>query len=131
VSNGSSWGFLVLINLQAIGFTPPVVTAAMPPFQGPLPNIVALPYGQCPPLHFQAPSWRHLLVLMARLSTTRIEATMEAIALTKTALKLRTVIQFVKVIFHLPVNGMGLIFTESLAGLTITARLAYNHLAHT
>jgi len=62
-----------------------------------MPNIIALPYGKCPPLHLQAPSWRHLLKLMARLSGTRIEPTLEAMAVANGDLKLRTVVQFVKV----------------------------------
>jgi hypothetical protein len=65
--------------------------------QGALPNIISLPYGRCPPLHLQAPSWRHLLKLMARLSGTRIEPTVEALAVVKSDPQLRTVIQFVKV----------------------------------
>jgi len=64
--------------------------------QDQMPNIISLPYARCPPLHFQAPDWRHLLRLMARLSGTRIEPTVEAMAVSKTELKLRTVIQFVK-----------------------------------
>ncbi|KAF8974185.1 hypothetical protein BDZ97DRAFT_1899941 [Flammula alnicola] len=64
--------------------------------QDPMPNIISLPYARCPPLHLQAPDWRHLLRLMARLSGTRIEPTIEAMAITKTDLKLRTVVQFIK-----------------------------------
>lgn len=64
---------------------------------GPMPNIITLPFGRSPPLHLQAPSWRHLLKLMARLSGTRIEPTLEAMAVAKGDLKLRTVVQFVKV----------------------------------
>ncbi|KAH9062801.1 hypothetical protein EDB87DRAFT_263828 [Lactarius vividus] len=68
----------------------------MPPMdvfimRDPLPNIIALPYGKCPPMHVQAPSWRQLLKLMAKLSATQIEPSTEAIAATKGELKLRTV----------------------------------------
>ena len=63
----------------------------------PLPNVIALPYGKCPPMHVQAPSWRQLLKLMAKLSATQIEPSTEAIAGTKGELKLRTVVQFFKV----------------------------------
>ncbi|KAG6833906.1 hypothetical protein H0H87_007917 [Tephrocybe sp. NHM501043] len=42
------------------------------------------------------PSWRHLLKLMASLSGTRMEPALDAVAVTKSAPKLRTVIQFVK-----------------------------------
>lgn len=65
--------------------------------RGPLPNIIALPYGKCPPMHVQARSWRQLLKLMAKLSATQIEPSTEAIAATKGELKLRTVVQFFKV----------------------------------
>ena len=49
------------------------------------------------PFHIQAPDWRHLLKMMARLSGTRVEASIEAMAGTKQELKLRTVVQFVRV----------------------------------
>lgn len=62
-----------------------------------MPNVITLPYGKAPILHFQAPSWRKLLKLMARLSATRVEPTVDAISAAKHELKLRTVIQFVKV----------------------------------
>lgn len=61
-----------------------------------MPNIISLPYGKCPPLHFMAPTWRHMLKLMARLSGTRMEPTVEALAANKHDLFLRTVIQFVR-----------------------------------
>lgn len=75
--------------------------------QDPMPNIISIPYSRCPPLHLQAPDWRHLLRLMARLSGTRIEPTVEAMAVSKTDLKLRTVIQFIKVTFFF-VNDLNL-----------------------
>lgn len=80
----------------SIGFTPPTLSTRLLPMTNALPNIVSLPYGRCPPLHFQAPSWRHLLRLLARLSGSRLEPTVAAMAVSKTDLKLRTVIQFVK-----------------------------------
>lgn len=86
-------------NMAAFGFNAPSIGLSLAPMQGPLPNIIALPYGKCPPLHIQAPSWKHLLKLLARLSDSRIEPTVEAVAVNKTELKLRTVIQFVKVCF--------------------------------
>jgi len=69
--------------------------------EGVMPNIISLPYGRCPPLHLQAPSWRHLLKLTAWLSGTRMEPTMEAIEGNKSdqAMKLRVVIQFIRVSF--------------------------------
>ncbi|KAF9055488.1 hypothetical protein BDZ89DRAFT_1088078 [Hymenopellis radicata] len=64
--------------------------------QAVMPNIISLPYGRCPPLHFMAPNWRHLLKLMARLSGTRVEPTLEALAVIKTDLHLRVVVQFIR-----------------------------------
>ncbi|KAI0053024.1 hypothetical protein FA95DRAFT_1464961, partial [Auriscalpium vulgare] len=81
------------------GFNPPIISVstegALP--RGPVPNVMALPYGKSPPLHIQAPSWRQLLKLMAKLSATQVEPGIETLAVTKGALKLRTVVQFVKV----------------------------------
>ena len=68
----------------------------------PMPNIITLPATRCPPLHLQAPDWRHMLRLLFRLSNTRIEPTVEALSASKTALKLRTVVQFIKVSFITP-----------------------------
>lgn len=65
--------------------------------RGCLPNVLAVPYGKGRPVHIRAISWRKLLKLMAKLSTTQIEPTIEARAETKGALLLRTVIQFFKV----------------------------------
>lgn len=64
-----------------------------------MPNVITLPYGKAPLFHLQAPSWRRLLKLMARLSGTRVEPTVEALSVAKHDLKLRTVIQFIKVCF--------------------------------
>lgn len=61
------------------------------------PTLISMPYSRCPPLHLQAPDWRHLLRLMARLSQTKIQATVDALAGAKADLKLRTVVQFIKV----------------------------------
>lgn len=85
--------------LTALGFGPPPISAVMQPLGGPFPNVMALPYGKCPPLHMQAPSWTRLLQLLARMGSCRIEPTVEALALRKDpdALRLRTVVQFVKV----------------------------------
>lgn len=83
--------------LTAIGFKGPTMSTRLLQMQDPIPNIISLPYTRCPPLHLQAPDWRHLLRLMARLSGTRMEPTVEALAVSKAELKLRTVIQFVKV----------------------------------
>jgi hypothetical protein len=80
-----------------MGFTRPVISTMLLPLAIAIPSIILLPYGKPPIFHFQAPSWRHLLKLMARLSGTRVEPTVEAFTVAKQELKLRTVIQFVKV----------------------------------
>jgi hypothetical protein len=81
--------------MAAFGFnTPPTQDFEM---RGPLPNIIALPYGKSPPMHIRAQNWRQLLKLMAKLSATQVEPSVEAVAATKGELQLRTVIQFFKV----------------------------------
>ncbi|KAF7332016.1 hypothetical protein MKEN_00081900 [Mycena kentingensis (nom. inval.)] len=86
-----------LLRGVSIGFIAPSITAELLPMQGSMPNVVSLPYGRCPPLHLQAPSWRHLLKLMARLSGTRFEPTVEALAVARTSqMRLRTVVQFIR-----------------------------------
>ena len=87
----------MLIRYSAISFESPIMSDKLKPMETAIPNIVSLPYGRCPPLHIQAPSWKHILKLLARMSRTRFEPTVQAQAVTKSALKLRTVIQFVKV----------------------------------
>ena len=89
---------IVFVDMfSAIGFFAPPISTDLITTLAVMPNIISLPYGKCPPLHLQGPSWRHLLMLMARLSGTRLEATLEAVAVNKTEMKLRTVVQFVKV----------------------------------
>lgn len=86
-----------LLRGVSVGFTAPTISLQLQPMQGPMPNIIQLPYGRCSPLHLQAPSWRHLLKLLAWLSGSRMEPSVEAVAVTKAdSLYLRTVIQFVK-----------------------------------
>ncbi|KAJ8086806.1 hypothetical protein PM082_005631 [Marasmius tenuissimus] len=85
-----------LLRGVSVGWGIPEIGPRVPAMQGPMPNIISLPYGRCPPLHFQAPNWRHLLMLMARLPGTRVEPTVEAMAQNKFDMKLRTVIQFVR-----------------------------------
>ncbi|TFK43654.1 hypothetical protein BDQ12DRAFT_675338 [Crucibulum laeve] len=81
----------------SMGFMSPAITTNLVPMQGALPNIISLPYGRSPPLHMQGTTWRHLLKLMARMSGSRMEAAMEALAVSKNEnMKLRTVIQFIK-----------------------------------
>lgn len=95
--------------------------------RGPLPNIIALPYGKCPPVHIRAPSWRQLLKLMAKLSATQIEPSVEAVAVTKGELQLRTVVQFFKVRESMhPTGGRS---DTRLASPELT-RLADGHLPH-
>ena len=59
--------------------------------------MLALPYGEGQPMHIRASSWWQLLKLLAKLSATQIEPTVEALSATKGALRLRTVVQFFKV----------------------------------
>ena len=80
-----------------MGFGVPTISPNPKPFAGMIPNVIALPYGKCPPFHIMAPSWRTLLKLMARLSGTRLEPTVEAMAVVKTEMRLRIVVSFVKV----------------------------------
>lgn len=86
----------------AFGFNPPPMENFG--MRGSFPDTFALPFGKSAPLHIRASSWRQLLKLMAKLSTVRIEPTVEAVAGTKGDLHLRTVIQFFKVrdSIHLP-----------------------------
>jgi hypothetical protein len=98
VSSKHCWPARVLSqDISALGFGAPEISGELKSMSMPMPNIITLPHGKSPPLHLQAPSWRHLLKLMARLSGTRIEPTLEAVAAASGELKLRTVIQFVKV----------------------------------
>ncbi|KAH8105946.1 hypothetical protein BXZ70DRAFT_1004241 [Cristinia sonorae] len=86
-----------LLRGVSLGFNPPVIRSELTPLQGPIPNVVALPYGRCPPFHLKAPSWRDLLRLMGRLSGTRLEPTIEALAVVKTEMRVRVVVNFVKI----------------------------------
>ncbi|KAF7301815.1 hypothetical protein MIND_00747300 [Mycena indigotica] len=95
--NASQYVDADLLLGVSIGFVAPMITSHLVPLSGSMPNIVSLPYGRCPPLHLQAPSWRHLLKLMARLSGTRFEPTVEALAVARSSeMHLRTVVQFVR-----------------------------------
>ncbi|KAF8631597.1 hypothetical protein AX15_002345 [Amanita polypyramis BW_CC] len=85
-----------LLNGVSIGFEPPVLSPQLSTWQKPLPTIISLPYNRSVPLHIQATSWRHMLKLMARLPGTSVQATLDAMAASKTEHKLRTVVQFVK-----------------------------------
>jgi hypothetical protein len=89
--------FCLIEKFAAMGFKPPSISTILSPMGEAMPNVITLPYGKAPTFHIQSPSWRHLLKLMARLSGTRVEPTIEALTVAKDELKLRTVIQFVKV----------------------------------
>lgn len=65
--------------------------------------------GKYVPFHIQAPNWRHLLKMMARLSGSRVEASIEALAANKQELKLRTIVQFVRVRTRPPMTILFLI----------------------
>jgi hypothetical protein len=82
-------------SVLAFGFCQPPMELSM--MQGPLPEVLALPYGKYPPMHVHGRSWRQLLKLMAKLSGTRIEPSVAALAATRGELKLRTVVHFFKV----------------------------------
>ena len=88
----------------ALGFDAPSLSPQPEPMRGPIPHIITLPNSKAPPLHIQAPSWKQLLKLMTRLSESRIEPTVDALAGTKEDLRLRTVVQFVKVSSYLDVS---------------------------
>ncbi|KAG0709784.1 hypothetical protein DFH29DRAFT_793304 [Suillus ampliporus] len=81
----------------SMGFSRPAISTILSPMAATMPNVITLPYGKAPTFHIQAPTWRHLLKLMARLSGTRVEPTLEALTVAKHELKLRTVIQLVKI----------------------------------
>ena len=95
--------------------------------QGQMPTLIHLPYGRCPPLHFQAPSWRRMLKLMARSSSTKMEPSIEAMAVNKNELlKLRTVIQFIKVkLALLCYNKMLIVLTCSLTTCQTNGEQSY------
>ena len=92
-----------MISSKAIGFTPPTrrenededdsMSNAVNSEMDAFPNIILLPSGMqsLPPLHIRAPSWSHLLRLLAKSSTSRLESTSQKY------FKLRTVVQFTKV----------------------------------
>lgn len=86
-----------LLKGVSLGFTEPTISTTLMPLNGPIPNVVALPYGRCPPFHLKAPTWRDLIKLLARLSGTRLEPTIEAMAAVKTEMRLRVVANFVKI----------------------------------
>ncbi|KAJ7673685.1 hypothetical protein DFH06DRAFT_748779 [Mycena polygramma] len=86
-----------LLRGVSLGFVVPIISPELRPMPNTMPNIIALPYGRCPPVHLQAPTWRQLLELLARLSRTRIDASAEAVESTwPSPLYLRTVVQFVR-----------------------------------
>jgi hypothetical protein len=86
-----------LITVIALGFVSPMISTSLVPMPTPMPNVISLPFGKCPALHIMAPTWRHLLKLLARLSGTRVEPTVQAMAVAKVDMKLRVVVQFTKV----------------------------------
>ena len=94
--------FVILTLFVALGFNGPQISAIKTTLKGGVPNVISLPAGRFVPFHIQAPDWRHLLKMMARLSGTRIEASIEAMAGTKQEMKLRTIVQFVRVSIKSP-----------------------------
>jgi len=86
-----------VLNGVSLGFNPPQITANETKFRGVIPHVISLPTSRSVPCHIQAPDWRHLLKAMSQLSESRIESSMEGLASTKAELKLRAVVQFVRV----------------------------------
>ncbi|KAG6911236.1 hypothetical protein DXG01_003103 [Tephrocybe rancida] len=80
----------------SVGFKAPMISEQLKVMEEDMPPIISLPYGKARPLHLQGPSWRHMLKLMASLSGTQMHPSVDALAVTKTQPKLRTVVQFVK-----------------------------------
>lgn len=85
-----------LLSGVSMGFGVPSITGSRQPMPEPLPNVISLPYEHSP-FHIRGLNWRSLLKLMARLSNTRIEPSVDAIAKVKTGMRLRVVVSFVKV----------------------------------
>jgi len=86
----------------ALGFNLPQVSSIKTSSKGGVPNVISLPAGGFAPFHIQAPDWRQLLKMMARLSGTKVEASAESLTDTEQDLKLRTVVQFVRVRVQIP-----------------------------
>jgi len=89
-------------SFAALEFNPPQISIAKTTLKGGVPNVISLPTGRFVPFHIQAPGWRHFLKMMAQLSGTRVEAFIEAPADSEQELKLRTVVQFVRVRVRIP-----------------------------
>ncbi|KZS98321.1 hypothetical protein SISNIDRAFT_448535 [Sistotremastrum niveocremeum HHB9708] len=86
----------ILVGVS-FGFDTPSITsdrASPPPL---IPDVITLPPAPSAPFHIQAHSWRSLLRLLAHLGGTRLEPSIEAISLHKSEIKLRTVVQLIKV----------------------------------
>lgn len=111
-----------------MNFGTPPIGPSLTPFAGVIPNVIALPYGRTLPFYIKAPSWRNLLKLMARLSGTHLEPTMEAIAVVKSEMKLRIVVSFVKVCAHILLSRSPILRVYCDAGPSGVERLAYSSL---
>ena len=80
-----------------MGFGTAPIVAAENPFQGAIPTLISLPYGDKAPFFIQGPNWRSVLKFMARLPSTRVEPSIDALKKLKGDARLRTVVSFVKV----------------------------------
>ncbi|GJJ06183.1 hypothetical protein Clacol_000372 [Clathrus columnatus] len=83
------------------GFTPPNIPVSPPQASAPcapFPDIINLSPAPYPPFNIMAPSWRHLLRLLAR-QETRVQAHIDVIANRKEEQQLRVVVQFVKLAY--------------------------------
>ena len=99
------WGVVITADsfpLEALGFNQPRISSIKTTLEGGVPDVISLPTGKFKPFHIQAPDWRHLLKMMARLRGSRIEPPVEVLAANKQVSRLRTVVQFVRVCTGFP-----------------------------
>lgn len=79
-----------------MGFGTAPITSTAAPYQGTIPTLVALPFGDKEPFYIQGPNWRSVLKFMARLPSTRMEPSIDALKQLKGEARLRIVVSFVK-----------------------------------
>ncbi|KZT12557.1 uncharacterized protein LAESUDRAFT_753629 [Laetiporus sulphureus 93-53] len=86
-----------LLRGVSMGFGAAPITSSREPMHGTIPTVISLPWEEQKPFYIQGPDWRSLLKLMARLSSTQVEPSVEAIRKTKGEMRLRVVVSFVRV----------------------------------
>ena len=79
-----------------MGFGTAPIASPSALYQGTIPTLVALPYGDKAPFYIQGPNWRSVLKFMARLPSTRVEPSLDALKQLKGEATLRIVVSFVK-----------------------------------